>query len=1100
MKFTACRDFFGSRKKSIVKTLLIMKFLSFLMLAISFNSTAGGYAQKINITQKDISLEKLFKEITRQSGYSFIYTTNVIQKAKKVTVKATNASVDEVLKTCLKEQGLTFSIVDNYIIIKEDDDEKDKIFNASPLITVTGKVLDEDGGPLQNVSVVVKGTQAGTTTNTEGAFKIEVSDLQAVLIFSYVGYYPVEKKASTGADMNISLIRKVEIQEETVVVGYGTQKRSDLTGSISTIKSAQYKDQPVLNASAALQGRVAGVAVTNTSGAPGGAFKIRIRGANSINASNDPLYVVDGVALSSIGLQDLNVNDIGSMEVLKDASASAIYGSRGANGVVLITTKSGKAGVVKIEYNGFVSTSKPMNKYQLLNAVDYATQANHIAGGNVFPNPASFEGKGTNWQDLMFQNGFTQSHQLSLSGGTEKSRYYISAYYVDQSGLLVNSSQKKFAIRSNIDTKITDKLSFGLGLFAGRINSHNNGDLGGKANPVTAGLTWAPTQSVYDSNGKYNRFAVSPIAPNPYMTIKERNADNFSNSAVLNGKLKYRFTDYLTLNVNVGLDLNTSKSASLYNDWISPGNPGSGQGLSESYTIQNSNALTFHKRIKDDHDLTVTGIVEETSSKNSYFYASGSGLTSLSNGYYNLGLNATSGIGSGYSNWAILSYIGRLSYSFKDKYLLTATYRADGSSKFQKSSQWGYFPSVGLGWRMTEETFIRDLNLFSNLKLRGSWGITGNQSISPYSSLGLLSPVQYSFGSTALSQGYLLGSPSNPDLKWETTAQTDIGVDMSFIKNRINVTMDFYKKRTKDLLLQVPIPGYSGGGSVYQNTGVIDNKGFEFAVDVVAVETKNFSWTTSFNASSTSNKVISLGKDSIIYRPVVIGGGGFVSTIQVAKTGEALGAFYLIPWSGIYQSDANGYKAGDNNYTDVSKNNSIGFEDRVIIGNSLPKFIWAWNNNLNYKNLELNVFIQASHGNKVFNATYAAIAAPSSDIKYPTLAESANYWTLKNTGSLWADPASNTNRSYVESSQYLQDGSYVRLKNVSLSYSIPKKLTHLENVKLSISAQNLVTITKYKGFDPEASSTPANSDADGGIDLGAYPSAKIITVGLHIGF
>jgi TonB-linked SusC/RagA family outer membrane protein len=1085
---------------------LAMKITIILTMAAFLQVSATCYSQTVTFSGKGVNLKKVFKALESQTGIVFFYDAALLREAKPVTVKFKNVTLETALNDIFKEQPLNWVMENKTITIikKHLAQTTEKVSTATSALprfppAITGKITDEKGQPLEGATLLVKGTQNGTKTDVDGNFALEAQP-NSTLIISYVGFGSVEINIGNRTVISVRLKPTTGFAEQVVVVGYGTQRRKDLTGSITTISDNDYKAQPVLNAAAALQGRAAGVAVTNTSGAPGGAFKIRIRGANSINASNDPLYVIDGVALSSIGLQDINVNDIESMEVLKDASATAIYGSRGANGVVLITTKSGRAGIAKIEYNSFVSKSKPMKKYDLLNAVDYAKQANHIAGGNVFADPSAFAGKTTNWQDLIFSKGITQNHQLSVSGGTEKSRYYISVYYVDQSGLLVNSSQKKFAIRSNIDTRINDKLSLGLGLFAARTNSHNNGDIGGKINPVTGALTWAPTESVYDSNGKYNRFAVSPIAPNPYMTIKERQIDNFSNSAVLNGKLKYRFTDYLTLNVNVGLDLNTSKSASLYNDWISPGNPGSGQGLNESYTIQNSNALTFHKRIRDDHDLTVTGIVEETSSKNSYFYASGSGLTSLSNGYNNLGLNATSGIGSGYSNWAILSYIGRLSYSFKEKYLLTATYRADGSSKFQKSSQWGYFPSVGLGWRMSEEKFIKDLNLFSNLKLRGSWGITGNQSINPYSSLGLLTPIQYSFGSTALSQGYLLGSPSNPDLKWETTAQTDIGVDMSFINNRINVTMDFYKKRTKDLLLQVPIPGYSGGGSVYQNTGVIDNKGFEFAVDVVAVETKNFSWTTSFNASSTSNKVISLGKDSIIYRPVVIGGGGLVSTIQVAKTGEALGAFYLIPWSGIYQSDANGYKAGDNNYTDVSKNGSIGFEDRVIIGNSLPKFIWAWNNNFNYKNLELNLFIQAVQGNKVFNATYAAIAAPTSDIKYPTLAESANYWTSKNTGSLWADPASATNRSYVESSQYLQDGSYIRLKNISLSYSFPKKLTHLENVKLSVSAQNLATITKYKGFDPEASSTSASSDADGGIDLGAYPSPKIITVGLHIEF
>lgn len=965
---------------------------------------------------------------------------------------------------------------------------------------VSGKVTSSDGSALPGVTVQVKGSQVTTQTNQEGQYQLNVP-ANAVLIFSYVGYASQEINPGSKTQISIQLQMLGQSMSDVVVVGYGTQKRKDLTGSITSLNANAYKDQPVLNASAALQGRVAGVNVSNSSGAPGGAVKIRIRGANSINASNDPLYVVDGVALSSITLSDINVNDIESMEVLKDASATAIYGSRGANGVILISTKSGKAGTAKIDYNGFVSGNKAMKKYDLMNAVDYATLANNIAGGSVFTNPADYAGKTTDWQNMILHTGTTQNHQLSVAGGTDKSKYYISGYYVDQSGLLQNTSQKKFALRSNISAKVTNKLSVGLGVFVGRTNSHNNGDIGGKGNPVMSALAWAPTQSVYDSTGKYNRFAVSPIWGNPYMTIKERNADNFSNSALFNGNLKYNFTDWLSLTVNLGLDMNIAKSAYLNNDWISPGNPGSGQNMSESYTFQNSNTLTFHKKF-NDHDLTVMGIVEETSNKYNYFNASGSGLSSTSNGYYNLGLNGSQGIGSAYTNWALLSYVGRVAYTFRDKYLLTATFRADGSSKFQSTSnKWGYFPSVGLGWRLSDESFIQDLNLFSNLKLRASWGKTGNQSINPYSSLGLLSGVQYSFGATTLYQGYLLGSPANPDLKWETTDQTDIGVDMSFLNNRVNVSADYYNKRTRDLLLQVPIAAYDGGGSVWKNVGVVNNKGFELMVDVTPVQTNNFSWTTSFNASGFKNKVVSLGKDSILYRPVI--GNGLINTnIQVVKKGEALGAFYLIPWQGIYHADDNtlGYKAGDNHYTDVSGNGSIGYEDRVIAGSATPKFIWGWNNNFRYKQLELNVFLQASQGNKIFNATYAGIAVPTSDVRYPTLAESVNYWTTKNPGSSWADPASKTNRNYVESTQFLQNGSYIRVKNISLSYNLPGKLIHdAANIKFTVSAQNLFTITKYKGYDPEATSTLASSDADAGIDLGAYPSPRTITFGLHVG-
>lgn len=968
---------------------------------------------------------------------------------------------------------------------------------------ITGRVTDQaNNRPMSNVTVQVKGTGIGTSTNAEGKFSIS-APANGTLTFSFISYSTKEVPVNNRSTVNVTLSGEASALGEVLIVGYGTQRKRDLTGSISSVNPTSYKDQPVLNASAALQGRVAGVGVTNTSGAPGSEAKIHIRGANSINSSNNPLYVVDGIALSSIGLQDINVNDIKSMEVLKDASATAIYGSRGANGVILITTKAGSSGNIRIDYNGFLNSNSPLNKYKLRSAVDFAKEANYIAGSNVFADPSLFAGRSTDWQDLVFQKGITQSHQLSISGGTEKSRYYISGYCVDQSGLLKNTSQNKFAIRSNLESKINNKTSISLGLVGGRTNSSNNGDIGGKGNPVTGALAWAPTEQVYDSIGLYNRNSVSPIWSNPYMILKERNNKTFSDYALLNGKLSYKFTNWLSLDVVLGMNLQNAKSAYLNNDWISPGNPGSGQSQNENYTFQNSNILTFHKTLNQQHDLTIVALEETSSNKYSSFNANGSGLSSTSNGYYNLGLNTSQNISSAYSNWALLSFMGRVSYSYNSRYLINATFRADGSSKFQTTAnKWGYFPSVGLGWRLSDEDFIKNMNLFSSLKLRGSFGVTGSQAIDPYSSLGLLTPVQYSFGTSVLSQGYMQGNPSNPNLKWEATDQHDIGLDMGFWDNRINVTFDYYNKKTKDLLLNTPIAGYNGGGTFLQNIGMVSNKGFEFSVDFVPAKTRDFEWTTTFNASINRNKVLSLGKDSVLFRSDFVGQGFINTNIQVVKVGESLGTFYLIPWEGIYNLDdpTLGYKAGDNRYQDVNGDGKIDFDDRVIAGSAMPKIFMGWNNSFRYKNFDFNVFFQAALGNKIFNATYAIIAAPNSDVYYPTLAESANHWSSDKKDGVWANPASKTGRNFAESTQYLQDGSYCRLKNLSVTYNLPKKVFASVDASLSVSAQNLFTITKYKGYDPEASSTPSGSDASAGIDFGAYPSPKTVAVGLHVGF
>jgi TonB-dependent starch-binding outer membrane protein SusC len=1086
------------RAGSHTQKLMSMKLtIAFLFLTTVQVYAVGTDAQTVSISKKNIPLQEVFKQINRQTGLDFVYDMKVVQRAGKIDLDVKNMDVGEVLKLCFANQPFTFVRLGETIVIKEKVPEVDKTPAPPPaLIKIKGKIKSEKGEALAAVTVSNKARGINVASNENGEFTID-AEPGDVLEFSSIGYTTRQVTISSSTDViNVSLAIAV-VENEVVIVGYGTQRRSDLTGSIATLSAKAYKDQPLVNASSALQGRVAGVAVTNNSGAPGGGVKIRIRGANSVNASNDPLYVVDGIALSSNGLADINVNDIESMEVLKDASATAVYGSRGANGVIIVTTKSGKSGKPKIEYNGFASFNRPMKKYKLMDAVTYANIANLTAGANVFADPQSYTGKTTDWQSMIFDNSVTQSHQLSVSGGTDNAKYYVSGFYVNQEGLLLNSGQKKFGLRSNIDLKLSKRLNFGINVYAGRINSHNNTDIGSKGNPVTSALTWAPTEPVYDAPGQYNRFGISPIWANPYMTIMERDADNFSNVGIFNGKLKYAITDWLTLAVNAGLDMQLSKGAYLNNDWISPGNHGSGQNSVEKYTFQNSNVLTFHKTF-GKHSLTGTALMEATSNKYYTFSASGSGLASLSNGYYNLGLNASQGISSGYSNWSLLSYMGRAAYSFNDKYLLTATIRRDGSSKFQGNNKWGDFPSFSFGWKLSNEKFIEDLGIFSNLKLRAGWGITGNQAVDPYSTLGLLNSVIYSYGTTTASPGYTLGNPATPDVKWETSKQTNVGLDASVLQNRLNVSVDYYNKNTSDLLLYTRIANYDGGGTYLKNIGKVNNKGWEIVIDGTPFKSGDFTWSASFNASFNQNKVISLGADSMLERPV-IGGGLITNSIQVVKPGQPLGSFYLIPWEGVYQADKGNYKAGDAMYRDVNGNNSIGFEDRVISGTATPKMQWGFNNSVAYKNFELNVFIQGSHGNKIFNATYAAAAVPTSDVKFINLADAANYWTPANTGSTFANPASK-NKSWVESTQFLQDGSYVRLKNVSLSYEINQKWLKLATAKIFVSAQNLATITRYKGFDPEATSTIANSDTDAGIDLGAYPSPKTITVGLQVKF
>lgn len=1078
-----------------------MKLTALLMLVFTFNLNARSFSQKITIAEKNISLLKAFRLIEKQTGYSFLYEKQLLKNAGAVSLNIQNMELTDALNICFRDQPFDYEIKHSTIIIREkrirhaapvvQEDSKP----APPPVTIQGNVRSEEDRPLAGASIKLKGTDRGTTTDADGNFTLQLPDDTGILVISYVGHETVEIPVSAAPFLSITLQLSEAKSEEIVVVGYGTQKKSDLTGAITSLRASDYESQPLAGIQELFQGRSAGVNVNANSGAPGATLKVRIRGANSINAGNEPLYIVDGMALTSASIRDLNVNDIKSIEILKDASSTAIYGSRGANGVVIINTKQGRSGKAVVGYNGFVSFNSAPDKYKLLDAQAYAKQANYIARAEVFRDIDGLQT--TDWQGLIFRPTTVQNHQVSVEGGGESSRYFLSLGYLDQPGIVINTQFKRYALRANVSSTVNKKTQLFLNMFLSRSEGRNNGDLG-KSAPVSGSVAWGPAESPFLDNGEYRRNSVSSIWLNPYMLIKEQLNDNYVNTGLINAGLKYDFTDWLSFQANVGLDANNSRTAFLNNNWISPGNPGSGQQSGESYTFQNSNILTFQKTFRNDHFLKVLGIMEATSSAARGFVARGSGLTTIANGYDNLGLNTSKDISSTFSDWSLLSYIGRMEYNYQSKYYINASIRADGSSKFIR--KWGYFPSVGIAYNIANESFMQDNELVNDLKLRASWGVAGNQNVPPYTSLGILSGVQYSFGTPGLYQGYTIGSPA-VDLTWERTDQTNVGVDFSLLDRKLNFSVDYYKKVTRDLLLQVPVPQYNGGGTIFQNTGTVENSGLEFFVEAAIVESKNFSWRSNFNLSFNRNKVLNLGKDSLIYRPII--GGGIVNTnIQVVKVGEPLSSFYLIPWEGIYQThdDALGYRAGDNKYRDVSGNNSIGYEDRVISGFATPSFFYGFNNMFSYRNIELNVFIQGAGGNKIFNGIYAANAAPTSEIKYPTLVESSDYWRPDNTGAAWADPASTTNRNFVESTRYLQDGGYLRLKNVNLSYSFAKKIPGISGIRVSLSAQNILTLTKYKGYDPEASSSSTLSDADAGMDFGAYPLFRSYTIGLNVTF
>ena len=1066
-------------KESGAKKLLLTMKLALIIFFLSvLHVSANVYSQiTVNLDVHDKSIREVLKTIEQQSQVRFFYSDDLLQMNNLIDVKSDNENIIGVLDEIFKGSPLTYKTYENNLIViapRQMLQQGQKI---------TGTVTDEKGNLLPGVTVMVKGTTFGTLTDASGKYTFDNEPKNTTLIFSFIGM-ATQEIATNGQKLVDVVMKEAAIGlDEVVVIGYGTGKKTDLAGSITQVSSTSYKDQPITDINGALQGRAAGVSITSQSGDLNGDFKIRIRGVNSIFNSNDPLYVVDGVALGSVGTAELNVNDIESMDILKDASATAIYGSRGSNGVILITTKRGASGKSTVDYTFSESFNYVPYKFDVLNAENFAKLANTIVPG-TFPDPSIYAGKGTDWQKAMEQTGHLQNHQLSFTGGNDKTKYYIAANYIDQNGIAINSLRTKFAIRSNIDAKINEKLSFALNFYGSRTLLHNSGNGIGGAN-------YAPTMPIYDdeANGIYHRLDGIGVVftTNPVMGNKEANNDGWNNAALINGKVTYKFTDWLTYNLNIGTDMYLNKSAQVTNTYQSPGNPNSSQSSYESLTWQVSNALTFHKLFAGIHDITFTGVTEATSNTQDNFTGGGNGLTSAANGYWNLGLNSSPYVNSGYSKWSLQSYIARLSYSLMDKYLLTATMRADGSSKFQQTkNKWGYFPSIALGWRLSEESFIKDLDIFTNLKLRGSWGITGNQAINPYSSLGLLGYEGYSWGTATNLPGYMPGDPPNPDLKWEETKQTDVGLDIGILKNRVSLSFDYFNKNVENLLLPVPIPKFYGGGTKLSNVGSVNNKGIDMAINFVPVENKDFSWNAQLNFSSYKNKVTSLGADSMI----------FIGSTHVAKVGYPIGEFWLIPWEGIYQTNEGIHKAGDNKFRDVSRNGSIGLEDQVCAGSPLPKFELGFNNTFKYKNFSLNIFIQAIKGKYEFNGTLLGLASTTGNQKIITYAPAANYWTPTNTGSQWPDLTSVTSQNYDMSGKWLQDASYVRFKNISLAYTIPKTVLNFASLQFSVSLQNWITFTKWVGYDPESGS---GGDADAGGDSG-LPNPKSVTFTLHASF
>lgn len=950
--------------------------------------------------------------------------------------------------------------------------------------TIKGVINDEQGETIIGASVIIKGEDTGTTSDMDGRFTLEAPE-GAILVISYIGYHTQEVKVRKRSLLRVVLKEDNQLLDEVVVVGYGTVKKSDLTGAVSGVSNRQYKNQPVQRVENILQGRTPGVEVTATSGMPGASMKVRVRGTTSINKSSDPLYVIDGI-ISSSGLDGINPSDIQSMEILKDASSTAIYGSRGSNGVILITTKQGSEGKAQVTFDASVGLSTVRKQYDLLNAYEYATALNDIRGSSTI-SAEDLEAykngtKGINWTDLLTRTGITQDYRLAISGGNEKVKYLISGNVLDQEAITIMSDYKRYGIRANIDSEVKPWLTISAKLNASSLHKHNEG--GANWLHVT---NFSPTMELKDpETGVYNTDPYNMIGSSPYGEMIVNNSDSYSYNLNANLTLLFKIMKGLTLSVQGGYDYDNSPSYSFRSKLDSPGaiNSASNTNALHNYW-QNTNNLTWQKQF-GDHSFTAMGVWEISRSWDSQLKGTGSNLNNESVGYWNLGNAAIRDASNSYTEFSLASGIVRANYDYKKRYFITAALRADGSSKFQGDNKWGYFPSAAVAWDIAQESFMSNQHVLDQLKLRASFGVTGNQDIAAYSTLGMLSGASYGWGTSTSSTGYWGYQFATPGITWEKTYQYDLGLDMSI--GGFNITVDWFKKQTKDLLFQKQVPKYNGGGTYWVNQGKLNNTGVELSLTTFPVKGA-VTWETSLNASYVKNEVADLAGDDFVLTANYSDLGG---PLQIMKPGYPMGSFYVYQWKGFDDKGANLYQKADGSLTTNPTS-----DDLVVKGQASPKWTVGWNNTVTWKNWTLNVFFNAATGYDRLNISRFMAASMTGVSRFVTLRDAYfKGWdhVANKADALYPSLTNTDNKSYANSDFWLEDASFIKLKNISLSYRIPRRVLKFASVQLSVSAQDLFTITCYKGMDPEVYTSYD------GLDYGAYPIPRTITFGAKFRF
>jgi TonB-linked SusC/RagA family outer membrane protein len=1151
-----------------VKCTLIQIFLLLFFFCAGFASPIEAQKllnKKVNIVVQNAELRSVIETLQKQTGIKFVYSPNSINDTYKVSYTGREKTLGKFFEEFLPVYGIAYKIVGvNKVLFYAIPSARSMTTTSTaaadtalseaavPDIVITGSVKGENGILLEGVSVAIKGSSISTITDKNGRYSIKVANNKAVLVFSYIGYNSVERTVGNAKLVDVAMREGASELNEVIVLGYGEVKRRDLTGAVGKVQMEDMSKAPVKSFDDALAGRIAGVQVSANDGQPGSVNNIVIRGAGSITQDNSPLYVVDGFPLEDANNNSINPADIESIEILKDASATAIYGARGANGVILITTKRGKQGPTIISYNNYFGLQQVRKKMEMMSPYEFiryqfeidsvVTRTTYFTDGKTLESYRN--APALDLQDQLYRNAFVQSHDLSVRGGNEKTKFAISGNIINQDGIIINSGFKRYQTRVALDHTATKKLKIGTNLNASY--SQYYGSLLSQPSPTQTVSTnllygvwgYRPVtgddinldELLYDPT--IDPALTSDYRVNPVISARNELRRNTAYTLVANAYADYTVLPGLTLKITGGITYNQLRNDIYNNSKTQSGNPRNSNGVNGSIfynpssTWLNENTLTYRKTFNKVHRLTVLGgFTMQGNTSGRHGFQSVKALNE-SLGLDGLDESASQAAVSSSSRWGMASFLGRVNYDFKSRYLFTASFRADGSSKFLKGNQWGYFPSAAFAWRISGEEFMKKLSFISDAKLRLSYGRTGNNRVSDFAYLSQLNfpnGANYSMNNSVPFKGTSISNFGNPYLKWETTDQVNIGTDLSLFHERLDITVDVYRKTTRDLLLNAELPYSTGLNKAYKNIGSMQNEGIELTVNTVNVRSKSFSWTSSFNIAFNKSKVVELTENQDALQTAVSFDLAYNSlSPYIAVKGQPVAQMYGAIWDGIYQESdfektpagtyllkdlitTNGnprtnIKPGDIKYKDLNGDRVVDEKDFTVIGRGLPVHVGGFSNNFTYKGFDLNVFFQWSYGNNLINANRLIFDGNSKFTRYLNqFANYANRWTPEN-------KSNTTFRTHGEGPRYysnrvVEDGSFLRLKTVSLGYNFDSKLLGkigLRTLRLYASAQNLYTWSNYSGSDPEVSAR--HSTLTPGFDFSAYPIPRTIVFGLNTSF